>query len=212
MNLPPDNTNVVGEVYYTLLALDGPCQTSVSPCQEVVSGYGNEKFNGDYGASLPRVAWDAPDVTMDKSGNVTVTPGSRITYAIAYSNSGEEPAGLPLYGLPLVLGDAIPASTTLTGEIEASGFTVLCSTDHGQTYTTTQPSPIAGVTNIQLWYADTLSAHSGGVVTFSVQLDNDPSGAFVENCVDAQFDNAGSFITECHSTLISGTNSLGDFA
>jgi hypothetical protein len=212
MNLPPDNTNVVGEVDYTVLALDGPCQTSVSPYQEVASGCDNEEFNGDHGTSLSRVASDAPDVTLVKSGTVTVTPGSRITHTLAYSNTGEEPAGLPLYGMPPVLSDTIPSSTTLSGEIEASGFTVLNSTDNGQTYTTPQPSPIADVTNIQLWYRDTPSAHSGGVVTFSVQLDNDPSGAFVENCVDAQFDDAGSFITECHSTLISGTNSVGDFA
>jgi uncharacterized repeat protein (TIGR01451 family) len=210
-NLPPDNTNVLGNVYYTFLALDGPCQTGVSPYQEVASGYDNEKFNGDYGTSLPRVASDPPDVTLDKSGNVTVTPGSRITYTVAYSNAGEEPAGLPLYGMPLVLSDTIPASTTLTGDIEASGFIVLYSTDNGQTYTTTQPTAIADVTNIQLWYTDTLAVHSGGAVTFSVQVDGNPFGAFVENCVDAQFDGAGSFVTDCHRTLISGTNSIGDF-
>jgi len=141
MNLPSDNTGVVGDVYYTFLALGGPCNTNLSPYQEVASGYDNEKFNGDYGAGIPPVGSSDLEVSLDKSGNLTINPGQRITYTLAYSNTGEQPAGLPLSSMPLVFSDSIPANTTFAGDVQAQGFTVLYSTDGGKTYTTTQPVP-----------------------------------------------------------------------
>ncbi|MGD1993025.1 MAG: SdrD B-like domain-containing protein [Anaerolineae bacterium] len=212
MNLPPDNTGVTGNVFYTFLALDGPCQTSLSPYQEVASGFDNEKFNGDFGAGIPPVGSLEPEVTLDKSGNLTVDPGERITYTLEYSNTGDSEAGLPLYSTPLVLSDPIPDNTSFSGYLEAQGFTVLYSADGGETYTTTQPSPASLVTNVQLWMTDTLAAHSGGVVTFSVEVAaSPPVTPVIENCADARFDSGSPFAEDCTTTLITGDNAIGDW-
>ena len=55
-----------------------------------------------------------PDVALDKDGNITVTPGSRVTYTLGYQNNGSDPAGLPLYSTGLVFSDTMPVSTTFT--------------------------------------------------------------------------------------------------
>ena len=112
-DLPPDNTGAIGHVYYTFMALDGPCATTLSPYQEVASGYDNEKFNGDYGIGIPPVGSTEADVAVDKNGNVTVTPGGRITYTVDLSNSGTGSAGLPLVSMPLVISDTIPVSSAI---------------------------------------------------------------------------------------------------
>ena len=93
-NLPSDNNGVRGLVFYTFQALGGVCATSLSPYQEVASGSNNEKFNGDYGTGIPPVVSSAPDVAVDKTGNVTTTAGGRITYTIAFNNiNGTQAAG-----------------------------------------------------------------------------------------------------------------------
>ena len=53
-DLPPDNTDVRGEVFYTFMALGGPCTIPISPYQEVASGFDNEKFNGGLWQRWPR--------------------------------------------------------------------------------------------------------------------------------------------------------------
>jgi uncharacterized repeat protein (TIGR01451 family) len=203
---------VVGNVYYTFLALDGPCETSLSPYQEVASGFDNEKFNGDYGIGVPPVGSEEPEVTLDKDGNVSVSPGERITYTLDYKNNGSDPAGLPLYSSGLVFSDTVPVSTTFTGDTDYTDSLVLrYSTDGGRTWTTTLPSPASDVTNIQWWLSDPLAAGADGVITFSVQVDPAPTASFIENCADASFGAGTPFAESCHTTIVSGTYSIGDF-
>ncbi|MFN8453783.1 MAG: hypothetical protein U0401_03780 [Anaerolineae bacterium] len=95
-NLPPDNNGVIGNVYYTFMAMNGPCFTGLTPYQEVASGADNEKYNGDYGTSLPPVQSSDPDVEINKTGNLTVTLGGTINYQIPATNVGTSDAGLPL--------------------------------------------------------------------------------------------------------------------
>jgi uncharacterized repeat protein (TIGR01451 family) len=211
MNLPPDNNGVVGNVYYTFLALVGPCETALSPYQEVASGFDNEKFNGDYGAGVPPPVSLEPAVELDKSGNVTVTPGSTMEYLIDFHNAGSQSVGLPLESAPLVFSDTIPAGTTfLTESTSASvGVNLLYSTDNGRTWTTTVPA--SGVTHVQWWLADPLAVDGRGTITFSVEVDASPPTSFIENCADVRLDRGAPFTESCHITIISGTNTIGDW-
>lgn len=215
-NLPPDNTGVLGRVYYTFQALDGPCSTRLTPYQEVASGADNEKFNGDFGAGIPPVESSEPEVAIDKNGNITVTPGSSIEYTVDFANQGDANAGLPLNSMPVMISDTIPSGTTLTGAPEASvGVIVRYSTDNGATYTTTVPAPISAVTNIQWWLTDTLASGASGTITFSVQVDASfpPVGTppLIENCAEASFGSAAPFAESCATTLVAGANAIGDF-
>jgi uncharacterized repeat protein (TIGR01451 family) len=215
-NLPPDNTGVRGLVFYTFMAIRGSCATAVSPYQEVASGADNEKFNGDYGAAPPPPSTTPPEVSLDKTGNITVTAGSRITYTVSLSNAGPNSAGNPSIGMPLVLSDTVPASTTFTGFTNASttSITILYSTDHGKTYTTTQPVPPSTVTNVQWWLTDPLAAGANMAITFSVQVNPafPPPGAnpYINNCADVSFGGAMPFAQDCAPTLVSGNYNIGD--
>jgi hypothetical protein len=211
-NLPDDNNGVLGNVHYTFLALDGPCFSGLSPYQEVASGYDNEKFNGDYGGAMPpNVGSTEPDVTVDKRGNVTVTSGSRITYTIdVYNNSVDYPAGLPLYSVPLVVSDTIPANTTFA-ELGTSsvGVSVRYLLTSG-VYTTTQPSNPATIAAVQWWLTDTLAAGASGTITFSVQVSGGYTG-FIENCAETSFGAGEPFAQDCTTTMVQGNNRLGDY-
>ncbi|MFN9042123.1 MAG: hypothetical protein ACK5YO_37900, partial [Planctomyces sp.] len=69
-NINPNNTGAVGLVWYEYLPLEYGSTLTVSPYQEVASGYDNEKFNGDYGTSIPAIRFAAPpnDLAFDKTG------------------------------------------------------------------------------------------------------------------------------------------------
>jgi hypothetical protein len=210
-DLPPDNTDLIGRVHYVFQALNGPCASAMTPYQEVASGADNEKFNGDFGAGIPPLASHAPEVEIDKSGNVTVTPGSLITYAIKLDNKGEASAGLPLNSMPLMIDDTIPDDTTFSGDVDAPGYTILYSVDGGVTFTTTQPSDPATVTDVQLWMDDTLAAGASSAVTFTVNASSAPSSPVIENCADVSFGQAEPFDQACTTTLVEGTNTIGDY-
>ena len=208
-NLPPDNTDVVGEVRYTFMALNGPCTSAMTPYQEVASGADNEKFNGDFGGGIPPLMSYGPDVTIDKDGTVTVTPGDTVEYTIDLANEGAQSAGLPLYAVPLVISDTLPVSTTLSRAIDAPGYTVLYSIDGGATYTTTY-STGDHVTNVQLWMDDELAAGASAPVTVTATVDAAIQTPVIENCAAAGLGNGSPFAENCHTTLVEGTNSIGD--
>jgi hypothetical protein len=67
-NLPSNNTNVTGIVYYTFLALGGVCTTHMTPYQEAASGADNEKFNADFGTGVPPLVSYAPSISFSKGG------------------------------------------------------------------------------------------------------------------------------------------------
>ncbi|MBW8011625.1 MAG: hypothetical protein FVQ83_10360, partial [Chloroflexi bacterium] len=218
-NLPTNNTGVVGEVHYVFLALNGPCSTALSPYQEVASGADNEKFNGDYGTGLPPVGSSEPEVVLTKNASVsTVALSSTITYTADFVNNGSEDAGLPLLNMPVVITDSIPSGTEYqTGTASSTvGTTILYSTDNQATWSTTEPVPANTVTDIQWWLDATLTASGGsGQVSFDVLVPGTYNvaidGQVIENCADSGFGNAAAFATSCATTLVEGTNSIGDF-
>jgi hypothetical protein len=227
-NLPEDNTGVVGNVYYTFLALNGRCTTSLSPYQEVASGADNEKFNGDYGTGIPPVISQEPEVTLDKAGDPNIVSlGNLITYSIPFVNSatGGE-AGLTLssggVNMPLVISDTIPQGTQYVGgsadcSIDSNPTceaTVLYSTDSGATWSLTDPGTTTStypdnLVIIQWWLDDPLPASSSGYATFQSRVPGDYTGSsFIENCAVAQFGRSTAFAEACTTTMLSGTASI----
>jgi uncharacterized repeat protein (TIGR01451 family) len=214
-NLPPDNTAVDGLVYYTFQAISWPCQTSLTPYQEVASGFDNEKFNGDFGTGIPGFTTTEPEFEIDKQGNITVTAGSTIDYVIEVPNTGSTDVGLTLAsGAPLVISDTIPEGTTLvTSTLDASQDVMyLFSIDGGDTWTTTMPSDPSTITNVQWWLSDTLAASSTAGFTFSVNVPGTYSGdPFIENCASAGFGGGPGFLEDCAITMVEGDNMIGDY-
>ena len=133
--VPDDNTNVIGEVFYTYVALGSNCAITPTPYQEAASGYDNEKFNADYGSGgPPPMVSPAALVTVNKiSDPDQIALGQVITYTLPFQNdSSTESAGLLIYlgssvNNPLVISDTIPAGAQyITGR-------------HGQLYARFQP-------------------------------------------------------------------------
>ncbi len=128
-NLPSDNTGVRGYVYYTFLALGGPCNTGLSPYQEVASGRDNEKFNADYGAGPAPLPSPASQLTLSKTGPTSVALNTTYTYDIPFSNPGDADIGITLssgYGIELPLGivDMVPYGLEyVCGSASAKNFT-----------------------------------------------------------------------------------------
>lgn len=148
-NLPPDNTDVRGLVYYEFLALGGACTIPISPYQEVASGSDNEKFNGDYGTGVPALMSYEPEVILDKTGNPTVAEPGTITYSMPfYNNSDKASAGLTLSSggvyAPLTIQDLVPeglqyicgTADVINPEPSTLGYTIRYSKDSGATWGT----------------------------------------------------------------------------
>lgn len=155
-NLPKNNTNVVGVVYYEFLALGGACTIPITPYQEVASGSDNEKFNGDYGAGPDPMGSYEPEVSISKTGPGTTGTSVAYTYNIPFANnSTTATAGLTLSSggsvdMPLVVEDSVPqgleyvcssAGTTLTG---SNTVTIYYSTDSGASWSTSEPTGCPG--------------------------------------------------------------------
>jgi hypothetical protein len=234
-DLPADNTDVNGEVYYTFLALGSGCTIPISPYQEAASGFDNEKFNADYGSGGPgTIDSYVEQLDFDKSGPAFASEsGSAFTYSASFTNAGTSSMGLSLStGLEagFVVSDTVPDGLEYTGG--AASFTpnisnsgtyvpvIYYSTDSGNTWTTTPPS--SGTASsapddqivIQWWLDEPLQVGDGGTVSFQAQA---PSGYIsgggepvVENCAYAQLGTGEPFEEDCHQTLIEGTNSIGD--
>jgi uncharacterized repeat protein (TIGR01451 family) len=219
-NLPPDNTGVVGLVYYQYIAIDGACTAGLSPYQEVASGRDNEKFNADFGTGIPPLTSQG----IDSAGTITKTaspvtgltvPGGTINYTIEFSNPTTVSLGAPDLGLPIVIQDSIPEGTTYVGGSAADGntlpagvttYTILYSTNNGTAWTTTEPTP-ANVTDIQWWLSHELAGGAGGTVTFSVTADTG-SGPIFYNVAGIGLGNAQPFATDDALTFAGGNNSI----
>lgn len=216
-NLPQDNSGVTGRVYYTFLALNGPCSSSLTPYQEVASGYDNEKFNGDFGAAIPPVGSFEPEVTIDKTSNpLQVALGGTITYNIPVQNIGTAAAGLPLLNMPLTIQDSIPSGVTynagsagFTGDVAAA---VQYSVDNGATWVSTEPSLASSVTTLRWSLAAPLGVGQSGTATFQASLPSNPGPtSFIENNACASFGDGESLDCGSTVTVVQGNNSLGDF-
>ena len=217
----PDNTGAVGLVFYEYAALDGVCMASLTPYQEVASGFDNEKFNGDYGHHVPPLISRDPTVTLDKQVDQAVvgpTLPVTLTYTLEISNTGPVDVGDPNLGIPLVIQDSIPPGTSYIAGTAAIGntlpagvtsYTVLYSTDNGSTWSQTEP-PAASVTDIQWWLSDELAAGEGGNVTFQVTVPTSYTGAIVPNTGQLSFGYALPFAEDTAVTRIAGVNQIGD--
>lgn len=110
----PDNTGVVGLVYYQYVATDSGCSANMTPYQEAASGFDNEKFSADFGLSNGLSSGTfGPDLTFAKTDGLTSTSaGSTLTYTLTTTNSTGVPLGAPDLGVPLVFRETIPAGTS----------------------------------------------------------------------------------------------------
>ena len=217
-DLPKDNTGADGEVHYQFLALTGACTLEMTPYQEVASGADNEKFTGDYGAGLPTVGSTEPEVSLDKSVDLSeVSAGGVLDYTIAVTNDGAVPAGLPELGVPVVISDSIPADTTYRAGTAAlsfgfspnSGVKILYSTDNRSSWQAVEPATAADVTDIQWWLQDPLPVSGSATASFEVDVGT-PSSLFLENTATAGFGTSSSFAEDTAATMVLGTNVIGD--
>ncbi len=230
-HLPPDNTDVRGEIHYIFLALKGPCSMALTPYQEVASGFDNEKFNGDYGTGIPGVRILEPTVLITKSSAPDrIFVGETTTYTIPFANTGSGPAGLTLasgFGveMPLVISDTVPdgmqlaaAATYYLNFSPNSGMTVRYSTNSGLTWSETAP---VGQTStwpnnkiiIQWWMKDPLPAGStGNYVRYRATVPSGYSGSpFIENTACIGLGDASPFACDTALTIVQGTGTIGDY-
>jgi len=232
-NINPNNTNAVGLVWYEYLPLQYGSTLTVSPYQEVASGYDNEKFNGDYGTSIPAINFGAPpsDLAFSKSGS-TVVSGGQAAFNLLLSNlSLVTQFGWPDQGLPAVIEDSVPANTTYKAGSAAavdvpSGATatVYYSTDHRATWTKTEPAwtdtngnsvqdPGEGTVTDIRWVLSKSLLNDSFEVTFSVLVPGSyalTNGPTIVNTGSTGLLNGEAVLADSHTVLVSGSLSLGD--
>ncbi|MEW5868418.1 MAG: SdrD B-like domain-containing protein [Chloroflexota bacterium] len=224
-NLPTDNTNVTGRVYYTFLALGGACVADLTPYQEAASGADNEKFNADFGSGVPPVSSTPPEVTIDKTTQpFKVAVGSNYTYTIPFQNlSITASAGLTLssggVNAPLVISDTIPigtqyvaSSATCSVGTETDCSLVASIVFYNKTtkvWTSVEPSA-ADVGAIQWWLKSPLPPSTSGYARFQVNVPSSPPSNFIENCAKSSFGGGAGFDEACVVTVVQGNNSIGD--
>ena len=163
-DLPQNNTNVVGEVFYKFLALGGACTIPISPYQEAASGFDNEKFNGDYGSGPAPLQTFRPAVTIDKTGSPAAgATGAQVDYQIDFVNtSTQADAGIVLSSgaggaIGLVISDTVPAGMTyIAGSAVANnsipvGYTIRYYDTGTSNWVTTEPAVASNVSMIQWW-------------------------------------------------------------
>lgn len=238
-NIPPDNTNVVGEVYYQFMALGGACTIPISPYQEVASGKDNEKFNGDYGTGVPALMTYAPLIVVEKNGDPSVAENATVTYSIPFRNeSTQASAGLTLSSggvySPFTIEDTVPtglqyvagtAGVTLNyTPVNSPGYIIYYSTNSGATWSTTDPGNVtstapSALVKLRWVLTDPLPQKTGGTApggtaTFQAKV---PVGyitgggsPFVDNCAQAQLGDASPMTQACTTTMVQGTGVIGD--
>jgi len=214
-NLPENNVGAVGIVYYEFMALQQGRTGRLSPYQEVASGYDNEKFNSDYGATIGSWQSSAINVTFDKNGPVATNVGSTITYDMTASNTGALEIGQPELSLPLVITDYIPsglvyvASSALANNTLPSGVgvSVRYSTD-GTTWVTSEPVPATNVVALQWWLDAPLAAGAQVTVRFQSTIPSSYAGVTFKNCGKVSLGNNEPIAQDCARTLIQGNNSV----
>jgi hypothetical protein len=233
----PENSGVVGLVYYVYEALDGACTASLTPYQEVASGYDNEKFSGDYGTGIPPLQSVEPAITFDKQvldGATWVDPslappGSVLTYRMQFvNNSYDETLGLgvtvgsPDTGNALVIEDQIPAGTEYVAgsafdtidapNTPSDGYRIMFSTDNGLTWipapTVGEEPTAASVTNIQWWRTESVDYLGTGEVQFQITVPGIYSEDIVLNESGIQLGNNPPMIEDDATTIITGINSI----
>ncbi len=216
----PKNQGVVGLVFYDYIAADGACVGSLTPYQEAASGFDNEKFNADYGTTIPIVS-DETDMTLEKTVDQTsidfLPDPATLTYTLAFSNGGTANVGMPEYGLPLVVQDKVPAGTAyVPGSAAAAAnelplgsaypYRIVYSAD-GITWSATETTPVV---YIQWWLNEALAPTMGGKVQFQVTVPSTIGGSLIENVGGLGLGNHAPFLEDDAITFLPGTNTIGD--
>ncbi len=218
-NLPPDNTGVIGYVVYAFMPLCAGATAALSPYQTAASGRDNEKFNGDFGATLGGTFSTADTaLTLDKTVDpLSAAADATLSYAIAFANAGDAAVGDPAQRLPLEIRDRIPAGTTyIAGSAAAnntlpsgvSGYTVYYSTDDGAMWTQTEPSPAASVTDLRWGLDDPLPPGADGAVTFQVTVLAPVTASLVRNTAGLAISGSPTLLTDEAVTRLTGTGSI----
>ncbi len=151
---PPPNyaRNISDYVKYTFIGLRS-CATTLQPYQQAASGSGH-KFNADIGAITLniQVRDTLGKLSLDTSVTPTAaTPGTTLTYSIAYGNTGGAPIGDPTSGSSVVITDILPLEITyVAGSSTCSAQCLkLWSTDGGTTFVAAEPLSAASVTALR---------------------------------------------------------------
>ena len=172
-NNPPPNysRNPADYVTYTFIGLRN-CSTTLVPYQQAAFGSGH-KFNADIGAITLtiQVSDSVGKLLLDKSVTPTAaTPGTTLTYSIAYSNTGGAPLGDPASGSSIIITDILPNEVTYKkGSSTCSAQCLkLWSTDGGATFSATEPSAAASVNALRWVLLDPIPAgqNPAGTVGF----------------------------------------------
>ncbi len=216
-NINGKNTGAVGLVFYEFLPLSVGRTAMMSPYQEVASGFDNEKFNGDYGASGIALTSTPPAVAFNKTGPAFVAGGSSVTYTMTATNTGSTGIGIPLQGLPFVFEDAIPAglvyvasSATAANTIPAgNSVSVSWSTDNGVTWVTTEPAA-ASVTRVRWTLSSSFAASTTATVGFQAAVPVNYATLSIDNTAIIKLGPTGSLATSTVTTRLTGNNSIGD--
>ncbi|HEX6100031.1 MAG TPA: SdrD B-like domain-containing protein [Thermoanaerobaculia bacterium] len=159
----PDNTGVVGLVYYQFIATDQGCSAAMTPYQESASGFDNEKFSADFGLSNPLTSGTfGVNLGFTKTdGTTSTTTGSTLTYSAGSTNNTGVPLGAPDYGVHLAVTDAIPAGTTfVAGSADDSPATNLTEPTGTGSYTQDYTDLDGNVDSCTINYNITSSAYT----------------------------------------------------
>ncbi|WP_446011511.1 SdrD B-like domain-containing protein [Candidatus Electrothrix sp.] len=227
----PDNTGVVGLVFYEYAALNGKCTGTLTPYQEVASGYLNEKFSGDYGTAF-QITTQEPLASIAKGVSPeTAGLGSTLTYTMTVTNppsssypaTAEYPGGLtvtvgdPDSGNPLVVRDTIPEGTQYVYDsaqvVSGSGITdvtILYTLNDGTT-TSTKPANQTEANNVVAleWRANTgLVNDSTMTVGFQATVPGTYTEPFVSNTGCAAIGSGPCFDEDDAVTKITGSTSI----
>lgn len=219
----PENNGAVGFVGYVFTTLRSGCYGQLTPYQEVASGFDNEKFNADYGASLGEgLVSGTSKVEMAKSVDLSsIFPGTTLVYNVTFTNAGTVAVGLPQEGVPLVVQDSIPSGTFYVAGSATNNYTlppgvasyvVLYSTNNGAAWVNTEPAAATNVTDIQWRLSDPLEGGGAGSVSFSVLVPVNYSNAApqVVNTAGLSIGGGVPFMEDDAITFIKGSNTVGD--
>ncbi len=217
----PANVGGVGFVGYEFMIMRESCLSLMTPYQEVASGFDNEKYNSDFGATPGgNINSTTSSVTLAKTVDLSrASQGQVLSYTMSFTNNGDSAIGNIPNNLPLAVHETVPSGTRyIAGSASASNvlpagvtaYTILYSTNSGAAFSQLEPSPATNVTDIQWWLTDAMPTGTFGRVRFQVTIDNPYTNDSprILNTVGLAIDGGYPFKTNNATTVLLGSNSL----
>jgi len=217
----PANVGGVGFVGYEFMIMRESCLSLMTPYQEVASGFDNEKYNSDFGATPGgNINSTTSSVTLAKTVDLSrASQGQVLSYTMSFTNNGDSAIGNIPNNLPLAVHETVPSGTRyIAGSASASNvlpagvtaYTILYSTNSGAAFSQLEPSPATNVTDIQWWLTDAMLTGTFGRVRFQVTIDNPYTNDSprILNTVGLAIDGGYPFKTNNATTVLLGSNSL----